>query len=189
MLKKLAMVIINYNDYNTTKRLIDNIKNYKTIDKLVVVDNCSTDDSLNRLMNLKLNNIDIIKTNENKGYAYGLNYGAKYILNELDDVVIIFSNSDVIIKSELDLEILKNDIDNDVKVVGPVIEEHGTLNRGWKMTTPLIEILSNLPLISRYFKKKLLHYNNDYYKCDTSFVDVVSGCFFLVDGSILKKID
>ena len=48
-MRKLAMVIINYNDYDTTKKLIDNIKNYKVLDKIIIVDNASTDNSYNKI--------------------------------------------------------------------------------------------------------------------------------------------
>ena len=49
---KLGMCIVNYNDYETTKTLIDNVKNYKCLDKIVIVDNKSTDDSLSKLRNV-----------------------------------------------------------------------------------------------------------------------------------------
>ena len=51
-MRKLAMVIINYNDYDTTKKLIDNIKNYKVLDKIIIVDNASTDNSYNKIKKL-----------------------------------------------------------------------------------------------------------------------------------------
>ena len=188
-MRKLAMVIINYNDYDTTKKLIDNIKNYKVLDKIIIVDNASTDNSYNKIKKLTNEKIVLIRTDENKGYASGLNYGAKYAMGTLDNPIIIFSNTDIIINSEDDLVKLRDTINTKVKVVGPVVNEHGNLNRGWKMTTPYIETLSNLPLISRYFKRKLLYYTDDYYKGEISNVDVVSGCFFLVDGKTLKEIN
>ena len=188
-MRKLAMVIINYNDYDTTKKLIDNIKNYKVLDKIIIVDNASTDNSYNKIKKLTNEKIVLIRTDENKGYASGLNYGAKYAMGKLDNPIIIFSNTDIIINSEDDLVKLRDTINTKVKVVGPVVNEHGNLNRGWKMTTPYIETLSNLPLISRYFKRKLLYYTDDYYKGEISNVDVVSGCFFLVDGKTLKEIN
>ena len=42
----IGMVIVNYNDYETTKRLLDNVKDYKVLKEIVVVDNKSTDNSL-----------------------------------------------------------------------------------------------------------------------------------------------
>lgn len=188
-MKKLGMVIINYNDFETTQKLIDNVKTYNSIDKIVIVDNCSTDDSYNILKKIENDKINIIKTDKNKGYAYGLNYGAKYLINELKDVIIIFSNSDIIIKKEEDLIALKDNINGEIKVVGPVIEEHHSYNRGWKSTTPFIETLCNLPVIYKHFKKKYLNYKDDYYNSAISFVDVISGCFFLVDGQTLQKIN
>ena len=164
MMKKLGMVIINYNDSKTTKRLLNNIKSYSCIDKIVVVDNASTDNSYEELKEFENHHITIIKNSENKGYAAGLNTGAKYLRKELGNCNIIFSNSDVIIKGDRDLEKLSSHIKEDVVVVGPTIEELGTLNRGWKLSTATDEILFNLPLISRYLRRKKSNYNDSYYE-------------------------
>ena len=50
-MKKLGMVIINYNDYETTEILLNNIKEYDSLDSIVIVDNHSTDDSYKLLKN------------------------------------------------------------------------------------------------------------------------------------------
>ena len=189
MRKKIGMVIINYNDAKSTKRLLNNIKNYKCLDKIVIVDNCSTDNSLDELKAFESNHITIIKNSTNNGYAAGLNVGAKYLIKELGPCNIIFSNSDIIIKGEKDLKVLSSDINDTVAVVGPVISEQGRYNRGWKLPSTNTEILLNLPLISRYFKKKLLYYKESHFKKDISYVDVVSGCFFMVDSEALEKVD
>lgn len=192
--KKLAFIIINYNDYESTKTLLNNIKSYKCLDLIVVVDNHSTDGSLEKLKKLKTfqkDNIHFIRTEENGGYAKGLNFGAKYALKKLKSANLIFSNSDVIINSEEDLEKLSKDLNTHgigVGVVGPTIVEREKLNRGWKVPTVNDEIKANLPLISRWFKKSL-YYKEEYYKGRLSPVGVVSGCFFAVDGELLKDID
>jgi len=189
MMKKLGMVIINYNDYKTTTRLLKNIKSYSCLSKVVVVDNASTDNSYTMLKEFESNRITIIKNRENKGYAAGLNTGAKYLINELGKCNIIFSNSDVIIKGDTDLTKLSSDIKGNVAVVGPTIEELGHLNRGFKSSTVTDEILFNLPLISRYFRKTRTLYPNSYYDKDTTTVDYVSGCFFVVDSTSLEKVN
>ena len=188
-MKKLGFVIVNYNDANTTIRLLNQIKDYKNIDQIIVVDNNSTDDSVKKLKKSKSKKIKIIENKENKGYASGLNTGAKYLIQTLGECNIIFSNSDIIIKNEKDLDTISSDIKGDISVSSPVIEEHNNLNRGWKKTTPLTESLLNLPYISRYFKKKKLYYKDNHYKEDISYVDVVSGCFFMVDSSALQEIN
>ncbi len=189
MMKKIGFVIVNYNDYKTTIELLENIKSYSCIDKIVVVDNASTDDSYKKLSEFENSHITIIKNSNNNGYAAGLNTGAKYIRKELGDCNIIFSNSDVIIKGDRDLTKLSSDIKGDVVVVGPTIEELGTLNRGWRLSTITDEILFNLPLLNRLFRRKKSKYPTDYYNDDTSEVDVVSGCFFVVDSKTLEKVN
>ena len=188
-MSKIGFVIVNYNDAKTTIKLLKQIKEFKNIDNIIVVDNNSTDDSYNQLKKQEIDNITIIKNNENKGYASGMNVGAKYLIEKIGKCHIIFSNSDIIIKKKEDLNLLSSDINEEVGVVSPVIDEHGNLNRGWKKTTAMMEILLNLPYISRYFKREKLYYKDDYYKKDKSYVDVVSGCFFIVDSEVLKQVD
>lgn len=186
---KLGMVIINYNDYKTTSFLLDSIKDYKCLDLIIVVDNKSTDDSLKHLKKYENNKIKIIEAEENKGYAAGLNIGAKEVIKKLKNCNIIFSNSDVIINKEEDLEKLSKDIGkHSIAVVGPTIVENRSLNRGWMLPTIKDEIKFNLPLVSRKYRKEIL-YDDEHYNEDLSIVGVVSGCFFCVSGKVLEEVD
>ena len=188
-MRKLAFVIINYNDYKTTKRLLYNIKDYKIIDKIYVVDNHSTDDSYENLKKLKIKRYEVIETPSNKGFAYALNIGAKKTIDDFGNVDIIFSNSDIIINSNEDLEDLKKTLDKRlVGLVGPVVVQNEKLNRGWHLPSTKNEILSNLPGIGKRFNKKI-YYDDSYYKGDSSEVEVISFCFFLIKSEVLKEIN
>ena len=57
---KLGFVIVNYNDYPMTKRLLENIKDYKCLSKIVVVDNHSIDDSVIKLQKHENKKIKIL---------------------------------------------------------------------------------------------------------------------------------
>ena len=186
MQKKIGMVIVNYNDFKMTSRLLNNIKNYKCLEYIVVVDNNSTDDSFDKLKEFESNRITIIK-NSSRHFSSGLNAGAKCLIKKVGECNIIFSNSDIIIKGEEDLKKLSSDIKKDIVVVGPTIDEHGVINRGWRLPSTNKEILFNIALLSRYFKKKFLNYKESDYKDDITYVDVVSGCFFLVDSKFLVE--
>lgn len=189
-MNKLAIVIVNYNDYETTKILLDNIKDYQCLTKIVVVDNHSTDHSYKHLKKLANKKIVILENKKSKSYASGLNLGAKYLIKELGKCNIIFSNSDIIIKKETDLVKLSKDTKKfNIGVVGPIINEHGKLNRGWPLPNPKKEILYNLPLINRYFKKKYSSYQESHYKEELAIVGAVSGCFFLVNSELLQEIN
>ena len=50
---KNCVVIINYNDYETTYNLIQNIKDYSNLDEIVIVDYASKDDSYEILLKLQ----------------------------------------------------------------------------------------------------------------------------------------
>lgn len=185
---KLGMCIVNYNDYKTTKRLIDNIINYKCLDKIVVVDNKSTDNSLINLKKLESKKIKIIATNKNGGYSYALNVGCKYLIEEFKELTIIVSNSDIIIDSENDLIELGKIVSDNRVVVAPTIIEGNNLNRGWKIPKPTDDILQNIFYFHRYFKKKIMYPDNYYHK-KLSKVEVVSGSFFLINSKHLENIN
>ena len=185
---KLGMCIVNYNDYKTTKRLIDNIINYKCLDKIVVVDNKSTDNSLINLKKLESKKIKIIASNKNGGYSYALNIGCKYLIEEFKELTIIVSNSDIIIDSEDDLIELAKIVSDNRVVVAPTIIEGNNLNRGWKIPKPTDDILQNIFYFHRYFKKKIMYPDNYYHK-KLSKVEVVSGSFFLINSKHLENIN
>ena len=46
MQKKLGMVIVNYNDFEMTSRLLNNVKDYKCLNQIVVVDNNTLIDNI-----------------------------------------------------------------------------------------------------------------------------------------------
>lgn len=185
---KLGMCIVNYNDYKTTKRLIDNIINYKCLDKIVVVDNKSTDNSLINLKKLESKKIKIIASNKNGGYSYALNIGCKYLIEEFKELIIVVSNSDIIIDSENDLIELAKIVSDNRVVVAPTIIEGNNLNRGWKIPKPTDDILQNIFYFHRYFKKKIM-YSDNYYHKKLSKVEVVSGSFFLINSKHLENIN
>src|SRR5574344_1146933 len=186
---KTGMVIVNYNDADTTLRLINNVRNYKVMDKIVIVDNNSTDDSLVKLESLNLKQLIVLETKENKGYSYALNIGAKYLIDLYQDVKIIFSNADIIIDSESDLKELLNDLNDTNVIVAPNILEDNTINRGWHIPTFWDDLIQDIPYFGKKHFDKHLKYNDTYYDKNLSKVETVSGSFFLMMSSHLKKIN
>lgn len=182
---KTGIVILNYNDSKTTIDLLNRIKNYDMLDEIVVVDNNSTDNSIEKLKKYENNNIKLIVNKENKGYGAGNNIGCKYLAQKNVDYIII-SNPDVVFTNE-DIQKLCDSFNSDIAIVAPVVDEHGILNRGWKFETTFVDSLSNYNYVGRWFKKRRL-YKNEYYNKKLSKVDVVSGCFFMARKDIFEKI-
>lgn len=61
---KNFLIVLNYNDAETTLEFVEMAKMCNAIDKIVVVDNCSTDYSLSKLTCLKSDKIDVIQTDK-----------------------------------------------------------------------------------------------------------------------------
>jgi len=182
----IGMVIVNYNDYETTKRLLDNVKDYKVLKEIVVVDNKSTDNSLEELRKLKNKKITVIDSGENKGYSYALNVGCKYLIDKYKSLNIVISNSDIIIESELDIKDLNSYISTKNVIVGPTIIQGNDLNRGFKIPTPWQDIKQNIVFFGKRVLAKELSYPDNYYHKDISKVDTVSGCFFMISSKHLE---
>lgn len=182
----IGMVIVNYNDYETTKRLLDNVKDYKVLKEIVVVDNKSTDNSLEELRKLKNKKITIIDSGENKGYSYALNVGCKYLIDKYKSLNIVISNSDIIIESELDIKDLNSYISTKNVIVGPTIIQGNDLNRGFKIPSPWQDIKQNIVFFGKRVLAKELSYPDNYYHKDISKVDTVSGCFFMISSKHLE---
>ena len=184
-----GLVVVNYNDYKNTISFIDSVKEYKAVKHIVIVDNCSTDDSFSKLESICDRKVSLIKNESNKGYGSGINLGSKYLMDNYNIDNIIVSNTDIIINSEDDLIKMINYLSDDVALVGPNVLENGGVNRGWKIPSPFVDSLLNIPYIHRFLRKKLLFYKNSEYENDFTQVEVLSGCFFIISADSLKKID
>jgi N-acetylglucosaminyl-diphospho-decaprenol L-rhamnosyltransferase len=186
---KTGMVIVNYNDYPTTIKLINNILDYKCLNRIVIVDNKSTDNSFDKLENLNLKKVFIIEAKQNNGYSSALNLGAKYLIDLYKECKIIFSNADIIIDSENDIKTLLNDLSDMNVIVAPNIIEDNSLNRGWHIPKPMDDVALNIPSIRKKYFNKHLKYPDTYYKNHLSKVDTVSGSFFLMTSKHLQNIN
>ena len=185
---KTGIVILNYNDYDTTFEMINQIKNYKCLTHILIVDNKSTDKSYNKLKKLETKKIEVIKTDENKGYAYGNNYGVKYLESKyrLDNIII--SNPDVIV-SEDTINTLIDDLkDDNISLVAPIVEERGVLSRGWKLPHFKEDLVSNITYFHKY-SKKMMSYDEEHYNKKLSRVEAVHGCFFMIKLKDFKEVD
>ena len=184
---KTAIVILNYNDLETTKNMLNNIKDYKSLDLIVVVDNKSIDNSYQELKKIENDKIIVIQTDNNLGYASGNNYGLEYLKDKNIDKVII-SNPDILVSENVIIKLF-NDLDkDDVTLVAPIIEENNKLIKGWKLPHFKEDLISNINYFHKY-SNKLLSYKEDYYDKELVKVEVVHGCFFAIKYNDFKNIN
>lgn len=184
----IGLVVVNYNDSDNTVKLVKSVLKYKSIKCIVLVDNNSYTSEINKLKKIDDKKVTVILNDGNYGYAYALNIGAKYINETVDNAIICLSNTDISIENENVLISMAKLITDDVKCVMPKVMENGVFKYGWQLTSPLQDLIANIPLINRAFRRDIINYPDDYFK-DNNCVDVIYGCFFMVEGQTLKDID
>jgi len=173
---KITCVILNYNDATTTIDLVERIKNYRLLDYIVVVDNCSTDDSWERLSCYRNEKIHVIKSSKNGGYGAGNNYGLQYSSKNLGADYSIIANPDVIFSEECIQKFLQTFYD-DHSVAVVSAKQSNSSDCAWKDCSILQYVLAT----SLFFEiwLKIRSYSSKYFK-ETHSVPV-----FAVPGSLL----
>lgn len=196
----IAIVVLNYNDWVTTKRFVETIKDYRSLDKIIVVDNCSTDESLQKLKPLASSKIDVVCSESNKGYAAGNNVGIRFVRNNYPDIdKIVISNPDIHI---IDVDICRicEQLDNGYALSTGLIYTYNpetktkklASNFGWKVPQ-YRDLLTDEFLLIYKIRRVLLktsHYLNysDHSTDEIISTECVPGCFFAIKMEALNKI-
>jgi GT2 family glycosyltransferase len=81
MQKKLAVVILNWNGKSWLEKFLPSVIKFSTQSDIYVIDNLSTDDSIDFLQT-NFPEVKVIKNDENYGFAGGYNEGLKKINND-----------------------------------------------------------------------------------------------------------
>lgn len=183
------IIVLNYNDYQTTKEFIKRVKKYKDVYKIIVVDNFSTDDSYEQLLKEKDEKVDVIKSEKNGGYAYGNNIGIKYAIKKYNPKFLTISNPDIIFTEDL-IEKMQNACQKEN--VGQVAAIMKSLQGkkeyiSWKQPTYIDCIIEISIILKKIFKKRTLYSNNQLEK-DIVNVDVLSGAFFIIKAETMQNI-
>ena len=93
---KIAIVILNWNGKELLERFLPKLIKFSNKSKIFVVDNNSTDNSID-FLTTHYSNIDIITNKSNLGYAQGYNIALQKI--KADYYVLI--NSDIEVTKDL----------------------------------------------------------------------------------------
>jgi len=199
---KLSIIIVSHNTAHLTEKCLEflykNLKNYNFKYKIIVVDNASTDNTLDKLENLKDKNhlnLLIIRNKKNLGYGKANNQGLKKTQSQYT----LFLNSDALIK-EVDFEYLFKYLDKRPKIGAltvKVILPNGkidwashrgfpTLWRSFCYFTGLENLFSNIPYLNKLFGGYHLRHLN---LKEIHEIDSPSGAFFLTRTNLMKDLN
>lgn len=135
----ISLIVLNYNDAETTISYVESVKDYTCFSHIVIVDNCSTDDSFEKLSHIQSEKCHVIKSEKNGGYGYGNNFGVKYLKEKYNPDYIVISNPDVRY-SEDAIRHMESVLDKnkDISVIAPVMHRpNGNKDpySAWKIPT------------------------------------------------------
>ncbi len=197
-MKKLGIVVLNYKNYNDTIKCVNSILAQKDILlEIVIVDNGSNNNSFIELKKIfgKLNNIKIIKSKNNLGYARGNNIGIDFLYSKGYKNIFI-ANSDLLFSHQYTLFSLNENHEKNIGLVVPIIQNiDGTIDQrvSYKKNFLYLRIIrhivywffgKNVPSKSAQkdgsieYTKRLLGLQTDRY--------VVSGSGFLLTDNFFK---
>ncbi|MBG9367201.1 glycosyltransferase family 2 protein [Streptococcus sp. NLN64] len=186
----LALVVLNYNNFDDTIKCVDQLNSFDDSFRIIVVDNYSTNESVQVLRKsfAEYANVDIILSEKNGGYSYGNNLGIKYAINKYKSKYIGILNPDVIIPSVVVFDELLETLEknpNIAMVGGSVIENElfSPYKSGWNIPTSKEVVLDRLLVLSNRRDPTYLMMNEKYAK-----VDCIVGCFFIIKTDIFEKI-
>lgn len=183
---RVGVLILNYKTFSNTVTCMESIlknSSAKTDVEILIVDNCSPNESYEYLSNLiktgKYKNVSIVKTEHNGGYSYGNNFGLTEIKKRGIDYCIV-TNNDVVFHNNSISEMiapLRADAKR-VLVVPKVLNSNGNV--------------TSLPTIK---KRKILKWvvggadgKNAYRKDQASNVYSFSGCCFACNVKLMAQI-
>ena len=173
---KISCIILNYNDAPSTINLLECIKEYRILDFIVVVDNCSTDDSWEKLLCYKNEKIHVIRSKKNGGYGAGNNAGLRYSSEILKADYSIIANPDVLFDEKC-IEKFLQTFQDDPSVAVVSAKQTNSPDCAWKNCSTMQYIMAT----SLFFEVwlKIRSYPLKYFK-GKEFVPV-----FAVPGSLL----
>ena len=182
-MSRCCCLILNYNDSETTNKLINYIHDYQNVDEILVVDNCSTDNSVQNLKNIESDKVHIISCLHNGGYGAGNNYGVKYAHMELNCDYVIISNPDVLFSEHLIGKVIAAMEENlDCAAIAAIqynIENKKINDVAWKIPSAF-RYAFTFSRIGTKFARTM--YEPEYYSDSIVCVDCVPGAMLTVDA-------
>ena len=177
---KVFVIVLNWNLKDETITCVESIlASTYTPQRVIVVDNGSSDGSALAIAERFGKAIDLIVNETNLGFAAGVNVGIRHALAHNADFVLILNNDTVIAPDMIERLIEAAVLGPDIGILGPVIFYYDQPNRVWRLGD---RDLRWLPIPLMVSAKELQT------EKEILFVDYVTGCGMMVRREVFYKI-
>lgn len=184
MSDQIMIVVINWNLKQDAADCIESLINAgASLEKIIVVDNGSTDGSVEFLSNKFGQSLDIVALESNMGFAKGSNAGLQRAMDRGAEWIFLMNNDTVVSPDffqQLETAIVNGQ--NEYSLFGPMILYYDLPDRVWYLGDKLIP--GTMITINPYFRKKVGILDLP----DLLPVDFVNGCGMLVHRKVYEKV-
>lgn len=179
-------VILNWNNLPDTTECIESLRCLDApLDRIIVVDNASTDGSAQYLRDA-IPEVTILDNSQNLGFAGGNNVGIRYALEQGAERVLLLNNDTVVSPSFLQELTRAMDRDSSVGIAGPKIYFYSHPKRLW-FVGPKRSWLFGRPL--QLGHRAFGQQDNADEQCgDVRSVGFLTGCALLISRKVIETI-
>lgn len=190
-IESTACVILNYNDADTTISLVKKIRDYKNIEHIIVVDNCSTDSSLKKLERVSDEKVVVCRSPRNGGYGFGNNIGVQYAKEHYEAKYVLIANPDVEFEESL-ISVLQNKMQQDRSIAVVSANQRGVDGQlkksGWMLPGKAEMILRGGVLCAMLLDKIGERNLRATPQSGWKFVDCVAGSLLMADADVFLAV-
>ncbi|MEX0606023.1 MAG: glycosyltransferase family 2 protein [Marinobacter sp.] len=183
----ISVVVVNWNAGHQLKNCVDSITKFGggLVDKMIVVDNGSTDGSEASVEGVP--NVTLIRTGENLGFGKACNLGAKHA----DSDYLLFLNPDAALLEGTLTKVVGFMQDQTNQTVGicgvQLIEENGKISRSCGRFPTATGFLAHAVGLNRFFPR-LGNAMAEWDHLADRQVDQVIGAFFFVRSGLFEQL-
>ena len=181
MNSKVGIILVNYNGAKFNSECIDSImkSTYRNF-KIIVVDNASTDNSVEILEKYYINDITLIKSELNLGFSEGNNLGIEYALKNNCDYILMLNN-DTVIEDNMIGIMLNESLKDGNAVISPKIYYYDNKNIVWSAGAQMLW-KRGIPSQFGLNEEDSKEFDEEKY------VEIATGCCLLFHKDVVNKI-
>lgn len=185
----VVFIILNYCSWKDTERLTREIISEEIpSSKILIVDNCSPNDSYEQLQGLVSDSVELIRTDKNGGFAKGNNFGLRYAAKYNPKYVCIINNDIHFTGETIKSLISYYDVIPDIGIISPLQYDTSgkpVVWRSLKCPTLWDDIICYFAI--RIKKKHIYELNTTYGNVQR--VDIIPGAFMFASYQTLSDAD
>ena len=184
------VVTLNYNDAKTTIDFVKSIEKYACVENNVIVDNKSTDGSLELLKKIQSDKINVVENYRNGGYGSGNNLGIRWLNDNKNSKFVLLSNPDVAVAEDVLIQLesfLKEK--TDYAIASPfMLNSKGVRQYNTAFRIPsLVEYVCSLEILVSKLIKPFYYKDVLDEKSNMKTVGAVSGSLFMMNVEKMLK--